>query len=256
MATVKEAKTESQEEKLAKLTAEVQALRQELHRAQRLATVGTMTAMVAHEFNNILTPIINYAQLAKSNPRMVEKAIARASEGGQRATEICKAILGITRDESPEPSRENLGALVREVLSAMGRNPRSDGIDMTVDIPRNLGLTTRRLELQQVLLNLIVNARKAVMANPAPRRIEISAVKESKNIVIRVSDNGGGIGPEIIDKIFQPFFTTNTTADDGKSKGHGLGLAICREIITSLDGQITVASTVGEGTTFTIRLPA
>ncbi len=82
--------------KVKELQAQVDALRGELRRAQRLAAVGTMTAMVAHEFNNILTPIINYAQLAKNNPKMVPKAIARASEGGLRATEICKAILYVT----------------------------------------------------------------------------------------------------------------------------------------------------------------
>ena len=70
--------------------AEVEALREQLHRAQRLAAVGTMTAMVAHEFNNILTPIINYAQMARTNPKLTDKAIAKAADGGQRASSICQ----------------------------------------------------------------------------------------------------------------------------------------------------------------------
>ena len=255
MGKAKKTKAEGHADQLARLTAEVEALRRELRRTQRLATVGTMTAMVAHEFNNILTPIINYAQLAQTNPKMVEKAIARASEGGLRATEICKAILDITRDQPPDPTEENMSDLVREALAAMGRDPSKDGIDMVVDIPEDLTLTTRRLELQQVVLNLVVNARTAVLARPTPRRIQLRAKTSRKHIIFYVSDNGVGIAPENMKKVFEPFFTTND-GTESERHGHGLGLAICREIIDALNGAITLTSTPGEGTTFTIRLAA
>jgi len=215
-----------------------------------------MTAMVAHEFNNILTPIINYAQLAKNNPKMIPKAIARASEGGLRATEICKAILGITRDEDHEPAEEDLGAMIREILAAMAREPEKDGIELTLDIPAGFTVTTRRLELQQVLMNLLLNARTAVLAKPTPRAIHVTARRDGERVVMTVADNGVGIEPAIIQKIFRPFFTTKGENYDGKARGHGLGLALCREIMDMLSGEILVESTVGVGTTFTLHLPA
>ena len=254
MPAATKAKDDTHQDKLNRLTAEVDSLRHELRHAQRLAAVGTMTAMVAHEFNNILTPIINYAQLAKSNPRMVDKAIDRASEGGQRATEICKAILGITRDQSAQAREQDMTDLVGEVLSAMARPPRRDGIDLVVTIPAGMTLHTRKRELQQILLNLVMNARTAVLAKPVPRRIELSASRTDDHILIRVSDNGVGIAPELLEKVFEPFFTTSADTPDD-SGGHGLGLAICRDIIGSLGGQITLSSTVGQGATFTLRMP-
>ena len=249
-------KQQNQPDTLAELQAEVAALREELRRAQRLAAVGTMTAIVVHEFNNILTPIINYARMAESNPKMITKAIARASEGGQRATEICQALLGITDEhESNGPTEQSIVEMTGEILTAMARSPGKDGIELTIDVPDGLTIVTRRPEFQQVLLNLLLNARAAVLARPAPRFIGISAEREDGWTVVRVADNGVGIPPKIIDKIFQPFFTTRGGDNNGESRGHGLGLALCREIMDMLSGDITVDSEVGVGTTFELRLP-
>jgi two-component system NtrC family sensor kinase len=256
LVTATQTQTERHADHVARLEAQVTSLREELRRSQRLATVGTMAAMVAHEFNNILTPIINYAELAKSNPNMVEKAIARAAEGGVRATQICKALLGITSDRPDEPARENLRNLVDQVLSAMARDPGKDGIDLDLSgIPEDLAITTRRVEMQQVLLNMLVNARTAVLATGRSRRIALSASQDATWVTIEVADNGVGVGPDILDKIFKPFFTTNGKSGP-TSEGFGLGLAICSEIVESMGGEIAVTSTVDEGTTFTIRLPA
>lgn len=247
-------KNETYPDQLDRLKGEVEALRQQLRRAQRLAAVGTMTAMVAHEFNNILTPIISYAQMAQNNPALAGKAIARAADGGRRASHICKAIMGIAGKEVPA-EQSNLSELISETLAAMARDPEKDGIELVLEAPAELTVTTRRVELQQVLLNLLINARDAVMAKPQPRRIEISAGRKAGMLCIQVSDSGVGIAPENLDKIFQPFFTTKQS-QDRDNRGHGLGLAICKDIITSLGGEISVRSKVNKGTTFTILLPA
>lgn len=247
----------SQQDKVAELQAEVAALHEELRRAQRLAAVGTIAAFAVHEFNNILTPIINYARLAKSNPKMIPKAIASASEDGLRATEICEALLGIAdENRTREAAEHGLDDMTREILLAMARAPHKDGIDLSVDIPPDLTVMTRRCEFQHVLLNLLINAREAVMAKPPPRSIRVAAVRDNGWAVVRIEDNGVGIQPAIIEKIFQPFFTTRSDNGDGRSRGHGLGLAMCREIMDMLDGEISVESTVDVGTTFTLRLPA
>ena len=247
--------TEDHGHRVALLEAQVASLQNELRCAQRRAAVGTMTAMVAHEFNNILTPIINYAQLAKNNPKMVPKAIDHASQGGLRATEICKAILGITRDEDHGPAEENLVGMIREIVSAMGREPEKDGIQLSLDIADDFTVTTRRLDLQQVLMNLLINARTAVLAKPAPRTIDVAARRDGGQVVLTIADNGVGIDPAIIQKVFRPFFTTKGEGYNGQAQGHGLGLALCREIMDMLAGDILVESTVGAGTTFTLHLP-
>ncbi len=247
------AREEFHAKRLERLEAEVEALRQQLRAAQNLATVGTMAAMVAHEFNNILTPIISYAQLAQKNPEMVPKAIASAQNGGQRATNICKAILGVSRGGGVlRPV--NLRELVDETLTAMAREPVKDQIDLKLHVPGDLVIRTRQGELQQVLLNLIINARWAVMRRECPRRIEIVAQTAGPKAVIEVRDNGVGISSENLQRIFEPFFTTKGDAA-GAYSGTGLGLAICRDIMTGLGGDISVRSALGNGATFRIALP-
>ena len=245
---------ETHEHQLARLEAEVLALRGQLHRTQRLATVGTMTAMVAHEFNNILTPIISYADLARKNPDMVPKALARAADGGQRARDISSAIMGIACGDSGDPVQLEVADLIAETIIAMAREPKRDGIEIIYRGPADLSMTTRKVELQQVLLNLLLNARAAVLARPTPRRIEIVADRCEDSVVLRVNDNGVGIEAPHLKRIFDPFFTTREPTDD-KPGGRGLGLAICRQIVTALHGEISVESTPGQGATFTLCLP-
>ena len=248
-------KKDAYQDQLDSLNREVAALRDQLYRSQRLAAVGTMTAMVAHEFNNILTPIISYAQLARTNPALADKAIARAADGGRRATDICNAILGLVRQQATAASTAiNLSEVVQETLRAMAREPRKDGIELELSVPPELTVTARKVELQQVLLNLLMNARHAVLQKPQPRRIEIAAEKGSSCLLLHIKDTGVGIAQDNLDKIFNPFFTTKTSESDD-SQGHGLGLTICRQIIENLGGSISVESVVGQGTTFILRLP-
>ncbi len=231
----------------------IEALRQQLRQAERLIAMGTMTAMVVHEFNNILTPIVNYAQLAQRNPKMTEKALSHAITDGKRAAEICRALLGMTK-HNPELETFRLRDVIDDTLTAMARDPKRDGIELTVRLPDDLELTLRKAEFQQVILNLILNARAAVLERPAPRRIEIDAHASAETLELRVADNGVGIRTENLEKIFDPFFTTKT---DGPANqhGNGLGLAFCRDVLEGMGGTISVQSTPGIGTAFSLRLP-
>ncbi len=234
---------------------QLRVLTRQLRHAQRLASVGTMAAMVVHEFNNLLTPIINYAQLAQKDPKLVEKALDSAITGGQRATAICQAILGMTHENVGSIQPFSLRKMIDETITAMARNPRQDRIDLTCDIPANLRLTACRIELQQVILNLLINARDAVMERPGKRRISVSANIVTGSLCLQITDNGGGISPEHIQRIFEPFFTTKGDSPDHK-RGNGLGLALCRDILNSMDSHIAVESVQGTGTIFTITLPS
>jgi len=238
-----------------RLRAELRSLRAQLRQGQRLASLGTMLAMVAHEFNNILTPVINYAQLARNNSTLTDKALTKAVEGGQRAAEICRAILGMARAEAPaEPEEVAVATLVSETLRVMARDPRRDGIEVVYRGPADLTAKTRKIELQQVLLNLLLNARQAVLEKDGPRRIEIGADRCTDGLVLRVCDNGPGIAPGDLKHLFRPYFTTRSETE-GEPGGHGLGLAVCREIVQSMGGTITAAGGTGCGATFTICLP-
>ncbi len=232
------------------LAEEVRSLREQLARTQRRATVGTMAAMVAHEFNNILTPMSNYARLAADgDEEMRDKAIRHTLEGSARAAEICRALLDITKNECQTPQRVSLLDLLDETISAMGRDFSKDGIRLVRKIPARLKVTTKPSELKQVLLNLLLNARVAVMEKGGDKNISISAEQSGDAIVLRVADTGAGIAPEIKKHIFEPFFTTHD------KNGSGLGLAVCKQIIKSMKGRLTVRSQVGKGTVFTVSLP-
>ncbi len=254
MPTATSKKLVPSQEQLDRLLAENEALRGQLLESHRLATLGTMTAMVAHEFNNILTPIINYAQLAQTNPKLIDKAIRHAADGGQRATDICGAILGLTRNEPPESVDVDVKELMKVTIDAMGRTPDQDGIELILDIPDSLVIQTHRVMLQQVILNLLINARYALVAKRRPRKLTLSTSVTDESISITITDNGDGIAPEHIDQIFEPFFSTKTE-DKKSSEGFGLGLATCKQLVTTLGGEINVTSQPGDGCTFSITLP-
>ena len=253
LAITQDIETEHQQQ-VARLNAEVLELRSLLRQAQRMASVGTMTAMIAHEFNNILTPIINYAQMAQDNPALSDKAISRAADGGLRASEICAAILGMTQNAPVELERVSLRVLLKGAITAMARDFSKDRIELAVDIPHDLQIATRKVELQQVLLNLLINARTAVMQKRTTRRIKVHASEETRSVTIGVTDTGMGITPGNLKQIFDPFFTTKDGQDD-QGQGHGLGLALCREIVESLGGDISAHSGRNKGATFIIHLP-
>jgi signal transduction histidine kinase len=231
-------------------------LRDQLRHTQRLAAVGTMAAMVAHEFNNILTPVINYAQMAQRNPSLVPKAIDRAADGGKRATDICRALLSLARRDRSAIEDVDLAQVTHATLSAIARNPRKDGIDLTVSAETPVVIPARTVEVQQVVLNLILNARQAVLSKDGAKRIDITIATEDDQAVWRIADTGVGIPTQNITRIFLPFFSTFQPGDkQPEDQGHGLGLTVCQEIVKAMDGDIRVQSTPAKGSCFTVVLP-
>jgi len=236
------------------LRQEVETLRRELRHSQRLSAIGTLATMVAHEYNNILTPLTNYAQLAQKRPEFTEKALSRAISGGQAATRISQALLGLAGDSTESIQTFSIAELIEDTLAVMARDPKKDNIEFKSLIPKNLQITGLRIELQQVLLNLILNARYAVLQKQGTRKIEVSAHDQQNVVHLLVSDNGIGISRSDLPSIFEPFFTTKN-AKPGQEEGNGLGLAVCREIMHSMNGDISVQSKLRRGTMFTLMLP-
>ncbi len=232
------------------------ALRQQLTHCHRLSTLGTLTSIIAHEYNNILTPIISYAQLALSRPDdrdLMHKAVEKALQGAERAASMSASILGFARDDEHAPASARLDAVVRESIACLGRDPAKDGIRLHVDVP-DACVAIAPVQLQQVLVNLILNARDAMRRGGD---LHITARLDPDHAILTVRDTGPGIPPAILDRLFEPFVTTKQGHDhpDAAPKGTGLGLCICRDLIRQAGGDIAVTSPPGNGATFTLTLP-
>ncbi|MGB7158603.1 MAG: ATP-binding protein [Tepidisphaeraceae bacterium] len=240
---------------------QLDALQEQLTESQRLATIGTIAAVIAHEFNNLLTPIVSYSQYAlqsaeSESPDMalIRKALGKAFSSSSKAGKICQSMLGLARGESFFADVE-VQHLVDEVLLVLARDPQKDGIALRVQVQPGLKVHGDAVQLEQVLLNLLINARHAMLGRGGSLTIKGSTCDEPGELKIQVIDTGPGIPEKLLGKIFQPFFTTKGTAQRGEAKGTGLGLAICKEIVEHHKGRIDVASEVGKGTTFSIYLP-
>jgi signal transduction histidine kinase len=237
-------------------------LREQLTESQRLATIGTIAAVIAHEFNNILTPVVSYSQYAlqsaegdKPDMELIRKALSKSFAGSTKAGKICASMLGLARGEScfgDVPVQK----LVEDVLLVMARDPQKDGLALRLQVQPGLTIYGDAVQLEQVMLNLLINARHAMLGKGGSLTIKAAAVGgDSNEARLQVIDTGPGIPEKLLPKIFQPFFTTKGTAKKGEAKGTGLGLAICKEIIEHHKGRIEVESVVGKGTTFNLYLP-
>ncbi|WP_224366746.1 hybrid sensor histidine kinase/response regulator [Hyalangium versicolor] len=231
--------------------------------ADRMAALGTLAGGIAHEINNPLTYITtNLAFLeenlstsaAKQNPALEELrgAVSDAREGANRVRHIVRDLKAFSRvDESrPQPVDVRKGLEFSFNVAAPEIRARAQLVRDFQEVPLVLGDETR---LGQVFLNLLVNAAQAIPeGNPEAHSITVRTRRgEPGQVVVEISDTGGGIPPANLERIFEPFFTTKPAG-----VGTGLGLSICHGIVTSLGGRISVQSAVGRGTTFTVTLPA
>lgn len=250
------------------LQARIDGLEDEVQHAQRLASLGTLAAIIAHELNNILTPVLNYAQLAlhaSDQPAQADRALRKTVEGVKRAGRITEAVLGFAREGGDEPDACDVRAVIDDTLACLGRDVARDGIVLELDAPEGLTAAIAPTPLQQVLLNLILNGREAMLGGRGT--LAVSARRSTWNIAddtliegveIVVRDTGKGIPADRLATLFEPFATSVRTDEERKQGAHrgvGLGLAVCRQLVEGAGGEIDCASTVGEGTTFTIRLP-
>ena len=248
---------------MAEMQAQLDFLREQLTESQRLATIGTISAVIAHEFNNLLTPIVSYSQYAlqsansaKPDDVLIKKALTKSFQSSEKAGRICTSLLALARGESTA-ERVMVQKLVEETLLVLARDPQKDGIALRVQVQPDLALDADAVQLEQVLLNLLINARQAMLGSRGGSiTIRAHDVDGTGELRIQVIDTGPGIPPKVLPRIFEPFFTTKSTAKKGETRGTGLGLAICKEIIEHHGGRIEVQSEVGKGTTFNLCLPA
>jgi len=235
---------------------EADQLRQQLLHAQRLSSVGALAASVAHEFNNILTTIINYAKLglrAPGDEAARTQALEKILKGSQRAATIINSMLGFTRGHSSQREPTDIVRLIEEVLILTEKDLSKHRVRVETHFHGRPIAPVIPGQIEQILLNLIINARQA-MPTGGRLRVEVRENLPMQMVEIRITDSGVGIPPEQLRLIFEPFYTTKEPDEHGHG-GSGLGLSVCRQIIEQHQGRIRVESLVGKGSTFTVKLP-
>jgi signal transduction histidine kinase len=223
----------------------------------RLATLGSLACMMAHEMNNLLTPALNYARMAQDAPAD-SRLNRRAHESTVTSIRACQAmaqsLLGFATSDEQRGGSASVRDAVDRAVQCLPRPLAKDGVRLEVDVDPSLRVATPPTALDQVLLNLVLNARHAM---PQGGELRLSAERSTWNtgercVEIRVADTGVGIPQDRLERIFQPFVSFQKQGD---RPGSGLGLAVSRQLIESSGGTIEVESEPGRGSVFTIRLP-
>ena len=234
----------------------------QLSQAEKLSSIGLLAAGVAHEVNTPLAVISSYTQMLGKQLRMDEAAQARLgpviekiTQQTFRASEIVNGLLNFSRMSTVDLARVDLNQIVRETVLLLEHQMRSSGVVVTTALDPELpAIWGNRGKLQQVLVNLMLNARDALGDGLDPV-LSLHTTFSGPEVELRVADNGAGMPPEVLRKIYDPFFTTKTQQKEGQRKGTGLGLAVSYGIVQEHGGTIEAISEVGHGTHFRLLFP-
>jgi signal transduction histidine kinase len=231
-------------------------LQSELIACQRLALLGSMAAMVAHEFNNLLTPIMAPAEAAMSGNDVpfMRKTLARALTQSQRAMRITRLLLNLAHDEARPQSDCALAPIIREALDTLTRPLEKDGITLQLDVSEDLRVRAQPDLLCQLLLNLLLNARRAMEG--ASGILAITARPDGGGVQIEIRDAGKGIAPDLLDGVINPFLAADPNARPQDWQRVGLGLSVCRLIAHHHGATLEGARNADRGCTFRLRWPA
>ncbi len=241
-------------------------LQKQLMRAQKLETIGTMAGGVAHDFNNILTPILGYADMASAklpDYHPVNKDLKEIYRAANRARDLVQQILTFSRNTAKEKQPLNLQSIVKEALKLL-----RSSIPSTIEIRQHIDNDCPKIladasQMHQIIVNLCVNAAQAMEFKAGIMDVALNSVnvddetahrypnlKKQSYVRLAVSDNGCGMNEDTLNRIFEPFFTTKEV-----DKGTGMGLSVVHGIVKTHHGEIIVDSNPGTGSTFAVYLP-
>jgi signal transduction histidine kinase len=241
----------------ARLFAALQHNQNELIRSSKLAALGTFSAGIGHEFNNLLAGIMGFAELGLQSSDIDDKneALSVALRACKRGRSITSGLLTFARRSEVRISLHALPEIIDETLLLVERDLAKANITLVRHYHDSGLVLCDPGQIAQVLINLITNARDAMIEHGSGE-LTISLEQQGEWVSLAVSDTGTGIPEELFDQVFQPFMTTKGALGGSAVPGTGLGLAICHGIIQSHGGSIHITSAVGHGTTMTVLLPA
>jgi len=235
----------------------LQKAQTELAHVARVATLGELTASIAHEVNQPLAAIVTNGQaglrwLGRDEPDLgeVRASLERVIGDAKRANEVIQRLRALSSNGVPQQAPVDLNDIVADTLALIDRELAAQQVTPSLVLARTPPLAIGdRVQLQQVILNLVVNALQAMTAvEPSARSLTLTSRQEGDSILVQIADTGPGFPSGVPDKLFAPFYTT-------KSNGMGMGLSICRSIVEAHGGRIRASSAVGGGALFEIVLP-
>ena len=235
---------------------EKEMLQAQLVQSEKMAGIGTLTSGIAHEFNNLLQIMSGHAEYAQRTKKLkdMEEALDIVGETSERVSKIIKDLLTFSRRDPIERRLCDITKLVDFVVSLTEEQLKKHNITVTRKYKKIPNVEVNEGEIQQVFLNMVTNARDAML--PKEGKLEIGIKKVKDNVEISFNDTGKGIKEENLGNVFEPFYTTKgAIGGDTRTQGIGLGLSVSYGIVERHKGTIEVESKVGKGTTFTIKLP-
>jgi signal transduction histidine kinase len=236
---------------------QIALLKGQLAQAQKLTALGELVGTTTHEFNNVLMTILNYAKIGlrhKDTPTR-DKALDKILAAANRAAKITNGILSFARNRSSGLEPTDLTRVISDSLLLLEREMSKYRIRVETQFESAPSALANGNQIQQVLMNLLINARQA-MPQGGVILIKLGFDAAANTVELVVRDSGCGMAPEVMRRIFDPFYSTKAGPDASGKGGTGLGLSMCRDIIEAHHGRIRVDSSIGKGTAFTIKLPA
>ena len=235
---------------------EAQQHRQSLAHAARVLAVGEIAGAIGHELNQPLTAIVSNAQaaqrlLARDTPDLAEvrEILVDIAQDGKRGGDVIRGLRSLLKRSGTQPTTVDMRAVVGEVVALLRSDAIAKSIAVRLEVNPDLPLVTGdRVQLQQVVLNLFMNAYDAMAGAPSPRELHVAMRPEATGIELLVSDTGPGLADEALERMFEPFFTT-------KTEGLGMGLSITRTIVLAHGGEIRAARNPDRGITVHVTLP-
>jgi two-component system NtrC family sensor kinase len=228
-------------------------LQRELYLSSRLASIGELAAGVAHQLNNPLTGVLGFSQrlLRKSTDEESSQDLKRIYAEAERAAKVVQNLLTFARRRQPRKQHSDVNEVLESALELQDYELKTSNIEVVTDLAPNLpGIMLDFFQIEEVFLNLILNAEQALTEANGGGKLTIKTEKRKEYIRTTFTDDGPGIPAEKLHKIFDPFFTTR-----GEKGGTGLGLSVCHGIITEHGGRIYAKSKPGKGATFFVELP-
>ena len=232
----------------------LQTTQAQLIQSEKLSAVGEFVAGVAHELNNPLATVMGFSEILKSAPvdPKYQRHLLMIFKSAERCQKIVQSLLTFARRHQPERAPVAVNKLIEEVLEIVAYQLRTNNIEVVRELhPALPPVLADGHQIQQVIINLVNNARQAIEAHQPSGKLIVTTEADAVNVRIKIADNGPGISPENMRKIFDPFFTTKDVG-----KGTGLGLSLCYGLIKEHGGNIAVTSEPGIGAVFVVELPA